>query len=103
MKPVKPDSCSLCKRELDIISELGFHHLIPKKVHDKRWVKEKHPELDLDHYGIWVCNDCHSKIHGLFDHRQLAGYYYTREAILSHTDFRKFLSWVRKQRKRVKR
>lgn len=99
MKPEKPNVCSTCRRSVD----LSFHHLIPKKMHSKRWVKEKHAEIDLIHYGIWVCNDCHKKIHRLFDHQTLAAYYFTTDALLNNQKFKKFISWVSKQRKKVKR
>ncbi len=99
MKPEKPNTCSLCKREV----ELSFHHLVPKKMHDKRWVVQKHADKELIHYGIWVCEDCHKKIHRLFDHQTLAEHYFTKDTLLQHEKLRKFVNWVSKQRKKVKR
>lgn len=98
MKPVKPENCSTCQREVF----LNFHHLIPKKMHGKRPIKALHPEKDFDHYGVWLCRDCHSKIHRLFTHKQLAETHYTLERIMEDEEFSKFLVWVKKQKKRVK-
>ena len=98
MKSIKPDCCETCRRSI----ELSFHHLVPKKVHNKPAIQKLHAEKSLDHYGIWVCKDCHKKIHRLYDHKTLAEEYYTLKRLKSSTEFRKFIAWVRKQKKRVK-
>lgn len=98
MKPIKPDCCETCGRSI----ELSFHHLIPKKVHNKPTIQKLHAEKSLDHYGIWMCKDCHKKIHRLYDHKTLAEEYYTLKRLKSSAEFRKFIAWVRKQKKRVK-
>jgi len=98
MKPIKPNECQACKREL----ELTFHHLVPKKMHDKPPVIKQHDGVDFDHYGIWLCSDCHKKIHRTFSHKELAESYYTLDSLLQNEDFLKFVTWVSKQRKRVK-
>jgi|SRR6056300_1577619 hypothetical protein len=99
MKPERPSSCTSCERELP----LTFHHLVPKKMHEKYAVKQLHGEKELIHYGVWLCKDCHKKIHRTFSHTELALNYYTLDALLQHTDFSKFVKWVSKQRKPVKR
>lgn len=98
MKPEKPECCETCGRSV----VLSFHHLIPKKVHNKSSIKRIHLDINFDHYGIWVCRDCHKKIHKLYDHRTLGEEYYNLKLLNSSVEFRKFLSWVRKQKKRVK-
>ena len=98
MKPEKPSCCETCNR----IVALSFHHLIPKKVHKKASIKKLHGGIDFDHHGVWVCRDCHKKIHKLFDHFTLGVEYYSLSRLRSSVEFRKFLSWVRKQKKRVK-
>lgn len=98
MKPEFPVLCETCKRDLP----LSFHHLIPKKMHDKRVIQSVHPEIDFANYGIWICLDCHKKIHKLFDHHQLATTHYTLARLMADAKLRKFISWVSKQRKRVK-
>ena len=99
MKPEKSDTCQSCQREL----ALTFHHLVPKKMHDKHAVKQLHGDRELIHYGVWLCKDCHKKIHRLFSHTELALEYYTLEHLLAHPDFSKFVNWVSKQSKPVKR
>ncbi len=98
MKPVKPDCCETCGRSI----ELSFHHLVPKKVHSKPAIQKLHAEKALDHYGIWVCKDCHKKIHRLYEHKTLGEEYYSLKRLKSSAEFRKFIAWVRKQKKRVK-
>ena len=80
MKPIEPDICELCKRQLS----LSFHHLIPKKMHDKRQVKAMHQDIDLVNHGIWVCNDCHKHIHKFIGHEDLAYSYYSKDRLLQH-------------------
>ncbi len=97
-KPHKPDRCETCQREV----ELTFHHLVPKKMHTKKPILRLHEEIDLMHYGSWVCKDCHKKIHKRFTHHQLATWYYTVPRLLDDHKFRLFVEWVSKQKKRVK-
>ncbi len=94
--------CELCKRDLP----LTFHHLVPKKVMDKTYVRNKlevDEDFDFNAYGIDVCRDCHSMIHRKIDHINLALYYNTAEKLLGHPDIEKFVDWVSKQNKKVKR
>lgn len=98
MKPNKPDNCDTCGREV----KLTFHHLVPKKLHKKRRTILRYPDVDLNHHGIWVCKDCHKKIHRLFSHDELSETYNTVEKLKEHETFAKFLKWVSKQDKRVK-
>ncbi|MDG1914164.1 MAG: hypothetical protein P8I55_06200 [Crocinitomix sp.] len=50
MKPEKPNYCEACSRAI----ELSFHHLVPKKVHNKSSIQKIHDGIELDHYGVWV-------------------------------------------------
>jgi hypothetical protein len=99
MKPEKDGHCELCKREVD----LSFHHFIPKKMHSKRVVKMKFGKDFLDHYGCWVCNDCHKMIHRTFTHDQLAFEYNNLQLLKQYPVMSKFINWVKKQNKKVKR
>ncbi len=98
MKPEKPDTCSVCCREV----VLSFHHFVPKKLHGKSAIKELHSDKDLVHYGTWLCLDCHKKIHRSFSHQQLAEEFYTLKDLLANPEFFKFVCWVKKQKRRVK-
>lgn len=97
-KGVKPGECETCKREV----ELTFHHLIPKKMQSKKPVLRLHASIDMVHYGIWVCIDCHKKIHKRFTHHQLATWYYSLPRLMGDHKFNAFVAWVSKQKKRVK-
>lgn len=95
----KMQECTLCKRE---IGELTFHHLIPRKMHDKKYIKKMHPQLDFKSHGIYVCKPCHQSIHLYISHRELASYYYSVDKLLQHKVLQKFISFNSKQRKNKK-
>lgn len=38
---------------------------------------------------------CHSKIHSVFDNKELAKKYNSAEALLEHPEIQKFVAWVR--------
>jgi len=99
MKAIKPSECSLCERDL----ALHFHHLVPKKMHDKRKIQSLHEGIELIHYGTWVCADCHKTLHRKISHYDLATQYYTVEKLLGHPEINKFVNWAAKQRKKIKR
>ena len=95
-KPQDLDKCMLCLRELP----LTFHHLIPRLMHKKKWVKQSLPHRLQD--GIWVCHGCHSAIHRFIPHADLARTFHSVEALMLHEDLGKFVLWSRMQR-RVKK
>lgn len=99
MKAEKPLGCSLCNRGL----ELHFHHLVPKKMHEKRKILALHDGLELIHYGAWLCVDCHKTIHRKISHYDLATKYYTIEKLLEHPEICKFVTWASRQHKKIKR
>lgn len=53
--------------------------------------------------GIDICRDCHSAVHRLIDNKTLGLEYNTREKLLEHESLARFINWVRKQAKRVKK
>ena len=94
------DACVLCNRSLP----LTFHHVIPKLVHKRRWVRQLYSSEQLQE-GIWVCKPCHSAIHRFIDHAELARSFHTVEQLKSHEELGKFVRWSSKQRriKKVRR
>jgi len=92
------NNCELCDRE----RELTFHHLIPKKVHSRKSVKKMHSKEVMHNSGIFVCDDCHRAIHKFFDHITLAREYYSKELLQLSKKIATFVSWLKKQDKRVK-
>ncbi len=94
------EACVLCNRSV----KLTFHHLVPKKVQDKSYVKRKYPkEFDLNTFGIMICSDCHAMIHRKIPHKELALNYNSAEQLKAHPEIEKFTTWVYKQQKKVKR
>tara|TARA_B100000780_G_C20744952_1_gene295926 strand:+ start:106 stop:387 length:282 start_codon:yes stop_codon:yes gene_type:complete len=91
-------NCELCNRE----QELTFHHLIPKKNHKIKHIRERYTFLNIDTYGIKICRDCHKMAHKLIPHKSLAFDYNTKEKLLKHTDLKNFIDWVKYQTKKVK-
>ena len=73
--------CCLCWRNN---LTLTFHHLIPKKMHDKKYVKKRHPNIEFNRYGIYVCRSCHKLIHKKISHKELALNYYSKELLLEN-------------------
>jgi hypothetical protein len=90
--------CKLCEREQD----LTFHHLIPKKAHNKSRVKRMHTKEYMVHEGIDICWDCHRMLHRTYRHELLALEYYTLELIKQNPKVIRFISWVSKQNKSIK-
>ncbi len=91
-------NCELCNRE----KELTFHHLIPKKNHKIKYIREKYSFLNINSYGIKICRDCHKMIHKLIPHKLLALDYNTMEKLKNHPELKKFIEWVKSQTKKVK-
>jgi hypothetical protein len=91
-------NCEMCNRE----KELTFHHLIPKKNHKIKYIREKYSFLNINSYGIKICRDCHKMIHKLIPHKLLALDYNTMEKLKNHPELKKFIEWVRSQTKKVK-
>ena len=93
------DRCELCGRE----KELTFHHLIPKINHSKNTFQRLFSKTEMSTRGIDICRDCHSTVHSLIDNKTLGLEYNTRERLLEHEGLARFINWVKKQAKRVKK
>jgi len=93
------DGCELCGRD----KELTFHHLIPRINHSKNTFQKLFSRNEMITRGIAVCRDCHSTIHRLIDNKSLGLVYNTREKLLEHEGVARFVQWVKKQAKRVKK
>lgn len=87
-------NCVLCKRE----RKCTFHHLIPKSMHRRKWVRKNYEKKKLQE-GIWVCRDCHSAIHRFISCQELAREYSSLVKLTQHEELMKFVDWAGKQRK----
>ena len=93
------NKCELCEREETTTS----HHLIPKQVHSKNWCKKKHTKDEMKNSRADLCRDCHPMVHQYFSHAELGREYYTVELLLANERVGKFVKFVKKQNKKVKR
>lgn len=50
-----------------------------------------------------LCRDCHPYLHKKFTHRELGETYNTIKKIMANEDVFKFVTWLKKQRKKAKR
>jgi hypothetical protein len=87
--------CSLCDRT----APLTFHHLIPRKVHRRKYF-QKHDTRSQLGRGIDVCRLCHDGIHDLYDEKTLARSLRTLLQLRNDPRIRKHVAWVRKQKRR---
>lgn len=78
----EPELCPLCGRVIPA-SQRDEHHLIPKL---------KGGKVTTAMHRI-----CHRQVHALFTEAELAQQYNTAEALLTHPDIQKFVSWVQKK------
>jgi 5-methylcytosine-specific restriction endonuclease McrA len=89
--------CTLCGQP----SHLTFHHLVPKDLHDKRWVRGRYSIDALRNRGIWICRSCHDFLHRSFDERELAQRLDTVEKLRAEPAVAKHIAWASKQRRRI--
>ena len=92
-------TCELCERERATTS----HHLIPKKVHSKKWARGWFTKFEMNFRRADLCHDCHSEIHRYFTNKELAQKYNTVEKLLANELVMKFVIWVKKQDKKAKK
>lgn len=89
----KAGECLLCRRG----TALTFHHLIPKKMHRRRFFQKTYNREQLA-AGIYICRQCHSGIHRLFDEMTLAKHYNNVDSLLQDEALLKHCLWVGRQR-----
>ncbi len=85
--------CPFCNRETD----LTHHHLIPKKVHGRKFYKKKYSKVELN-AGIDICIMCHKGIHNLYDEVTLAKQLNNADLLLDDEALAKHFKWVSKQK-----
>lgn len=82
--------CEICGRDW---VPLTYHHLVPRAVHAKALKRGWHREEDLQAVA-WLCRACHSFVHRLAGHEELAREYYTVGRLLAREEVRGFAGWV---------
>ena len=86
--------CPFCRRSLP----LTFHHLIPRKVHRRRYFQRNYDRETLAR-GIYVCRDCHDVIHRSYTEMELARTLDTPEALGSDEHLSRQFAWLSRQRR----
>jgi 5-methylcytosine-specific restriction endonuclease McrA len=81
--------CPNCGRSI----ELTKHHLIPKV---------KGGENSDSNY-IWLCGDCHSQVHLLYDNNHLKLVLNTKDLLLADENLKKFGKFASKQTSNIKK
>jgi len=94
MKPPRAPVCELCGRD----KPLTYHHLLPRKSHRKRRIRDRFEREELHGRGLWLCRLCHRQLHRFYTEMELAERLNTREAILEEPQMQRFLQWARKQK-----
>jgi len=92
-KSTRADECEICEREV----HLTYHHLIPRAVHDKVLKRGWHSEEQLNSVA-WLCRHCHSFVHRVATHEELAREFYTVEMLLEREDVQKWRAYASRQR-----
>lgn len=86
-------TCRLCGR----VTELTFHHLIPRKLHRRSRFRKHYSHAALLE-GIELCRLCHKGLHRLYDEMTLARHLSTLSALRRDPKIQRHVAWVRKQR-----
>ena len=89
----KHGTCCLCNR----ITDLTFHHLIPRKVHRRAYFKKNFTKDELN-VGIDVCRQCHRVIHKSYSEMVLAKNLNSLESIRQEPLLAKQFEWLSKQK-----
>lgn len=89
--PSAPDHCQLCLRQGP---ELTRHHLIPRRLHRKKRIREQFDRQTRLGRLLWVCRPCHHMIHSLRNEQQLGLHHNTRESLLAIPELAEFARWL---------
>ena len=90
---LKTAVCELCEKA----SLLTFHHLIPRKMHRRRYFQTHYTKAELQQ-GIMLCIRCHKTIHRFYDEMTLAKQFNTLAALQSDTKIHDYIVWAKKQK-----
>ncbi|MFP4606719.1 MAG: hypothetical protein ACLFP7_03770 [Thiohalospira sp.] len=89
--PGEAGPCALCGRSGP---RLTVHHLIPRALHRRKWVRRRYGSAEPKRRILHVCRPCHSHIHAVLSEAELARDYNTAEALLGHPEIQRFTAWI---------
>jgi hypothetical protein len=84
--------CELCGRE---VSHVTRHHLIPRTRHTNKKAQREFERSEMKGRIAWFCRPCHDHVHALFAEKTLEREFNTIEALRSHPDVARFVTWIR--------
>jgi hypothetical protein len=93
MRTPKKQTCPLCGR----VTELSFHHFIPKKMHRRTYFRKNFTKEELSG-GIMICRLCHDGIHDLYDEMELAKRFPSLQALAADPALKRHVRWVSRQK-----
>ena len=80
-----------------LITDLTFHHLIPRKVHRRAYFKKNFNKQELN-VGIDICRQCHRVIHKSYSEMELAKSLNSIEALVADPLLLNQFTWIAKQK-----
>jgi hypothetical protein len=92
-KPPK-GACELC---YSTRKRLTAHHLVPKLIIRRLKKTKLHRKDDeVNPKYAWICRDCHSTLHRMFDHKELAVKLSSLDTLRECEELQPYLEWKRK-------
>ncbi len=79
-----------------VVERRTRHHLIPRTRHANKRVKRTFRREELNR-TVPLCPACHRQIHRSLTEKEMEKEYNTTEALLSHPEISRFVSWVKKK------
>ncbi|WP_119393587.1 hypothetical protein [Salinibius halmophilus] len=89
--PEKPDACELCQRTGVALTR---HHLIPRSLHSKKWVRKMFDRNERISSTAWLCRPCHNHIHAEISEKDMARHYHSIERLRSVDRIAEFAHWL---------
>ncbi len=83
-------ACALCGRP----TRLTRHHLIPRRLHRQARFRRRFGGEALRTRVLMLCSPCHRHVHAVLPERTLGEHYHSREALLTHPEIARFVSWL---------
>jgi hypothetical protein len=92
-KAAASDACALCHRQ----TFLTAHHLIPRKLHRRKWFRKHYTRDELQRV-VALCRDCHRGLHKLYDEMTLGKLYNSLDKLRADDAVMKHANWVARRR-----
>lgn len=88
-----PSCCALCQRQTPALTR---HHLIPRSLHQRSWVRRSFSREER-HKTCWLCKPCHKQVHAILPEAQIGREYRSIETLAAQPEIAQFVHWIRRQ------